>query len=72
MDKKMWAIGFQEHLPIDDENSLFKFEMGVPTPKNHDLLVEVEAVSVNPVDIAVRRSTEKMTKPKVIGWNRDF
>lgn len=69
MDKKMWAIGFQEHLPIDDENSLFKFEMDVPTPKNHDLLVEVEAVSVNPVDIAVRRGTEKLTNPKVIGWD---
>ncbi|TLQ05208.1 zinc-binding alcohol dehydrogenase family protein [Pediococcus stilesii] len=65
----MWAIGFQEHLPIDDKNSLFKFEMDMPVPEKHDLLIKVEAVSVNPVDIAVRKGTEKLTEPKVIGWD---
>lgn len=69
MNKKMWAIGFQEHLPIDAEKSLFKFEMDVPVPKKRDLLVKVEAVSVNPVDIGVRKGAEKLTEPKVIGWD---
>lgn len=66
----MKAIGFTEHLNIDDPNSLFEFEEPIPTPKSHDLLVEVSAVSVNPVDVSIRRNGHGVLKaPKVIGWD---
>ncbi len=43
----MKAIGFTQHLDINDPESLFEFEKPVPSPKGHDLLVKVNAVSVN-------------------------
>jgi NADPH2:quinone reductase len=70
MSEKMWAIGFQKHLPIEAADSLFKFETAMPTPKRRDLLVKVDAISVNPIDIAVRKNGEEtLTEPKVIGWD---
>lgn len=66
----MKAIGFTQHLNINDSRSLFEFEESVPVPKGHDLLVKVNAVSVNPVDVGVRRGGHgKLTTPKVIGWD---
>ncbi|MFT8392804.1 MAG: zinc-binding alcohol dehydrogenase family protein [Liquorilactobacillus ghanensis] len=66
----MQAIGFQQHLPITAANSLFIFETLIPTPKGHDLLVEVNAVAVNPVDVGVRQSGHTtLKKPKILGWD---
>ena len=66
----MKAIGFKKHLKIDDPESLIDFEMKKPTAKGHDLLVKVNAVSVNPVDIGVRKRGHSVLKtPKVIGWD---
>lgn len=66
----MKAIGFTEHLSITNPNSLFEFEENIPSPKGHDLLVKVNAVSVNPVDVGVRHSGhKKLMTPKVIGWD---
>lgn len=64
----MKAIGFKKHLKIDDPESLIDFDMEKPTAKGHDLLVKVNAVSVNPVDVGVRKSGHMVLKtPKVIG-----
>ncbi|WP_242334642.1 zinc-binding alcohol dehydrogenase family protein [Limosilactobacillus urinaemulieris] len=66
----MKAIGFTQHLDINDPKSLFEFEEPIPSPKGHDLLVKINAVSVNPVDIGVRRSgRKKLMTPKIIGWD---
>lgn len=66
----MKAIGFTEHLPINSPNSLKEFELPIPTPKAHDLLVKVQGVSVNPVDVFVRRGGHvKLKQPKIIGWD---
>jgi NADPH2:quinone reductase len=51
----MKAIGFTRSLPASDPQSLIDFETPQPTPAGQDLLVEVQAVSVNPVDYRVRR-----------------
>lgn len=68
----MKAIGFKEHLPIGDPNSLIEFTKSRPTAKGHDLLVKVNAVSVNPVDVGVRRGGRGILKqPKVIGWDAE-
>lgn len=66
----MRAIGFTEKLPIENEKSLITFFEPRPTPSGHDLLVNVQATSVNPVDTSVRRGTTgTLTTPKVIGWD---
>ena len=65
----MKAITFTEHaLPIDNPHVLIDISLPVPTPGPRDLLVEVRAVSVNPVDTKVRAGT--FTKePKILGWD---
>lgn len=65
----MKAITFIQHgLPIEDPQSLQDIEMPAPVPGPRDLLVEVHAVSVNPVDTKVRAGT--FTKePKILGWD---
>lgn len=65
----MKAISFTQHaLPIDNPQALIDISIPVPTPGPRDLLVEVRAVSVNPVDTKVRAGT--FTKePKILGWD---
>jgi NADPH:quinone reductase-like Zn-dependent oxidoreductase len=46
----MQAVGYQKSLPIDDVKSLVDVELAKPSPTGRDLLVKVQAVSVNPVD----------------------
>jgi NADPH2:quinone reductase len=68
----MKAIGFKTSLPIDNQDSFIEFETVKPIPSGHDLLVKIEAVSVNPVDFKIRQSAAKDTvleTPKIIGWD---
>ena len=44
----MKAVGFLKSLPIDDADSLFDVDLPDPRPLENDLLVEIEAVSINP------------------------
>ena len=50
----MKAIAYQHSLPIADALSLQDVDLLEPTPLARDLLVEVHAVAVNPVDAKVR------------------
>lgn len=52
--KRTTAVGYEDNLPITDPHSLTTREVEVPDLGPHDLLVEVEAVSVNPVDVKLR------------------
>ena len=65
----MKAISFTQHaLPIDNPQALIDISLPRPTPRPRDLLVEVRAVSVNPVDTKVRVGT--ITKePIILGWD---
>lgn len=63
------AIGFYQGLPISDPASLSDITVDVVAPEGHDLLVEVEAVSVNPVDLKVRGAAPASSEPKVIGFD---
>lgn len=60
----MRAIGYQTSLPADDPQALVDIELPRPEPGARDLLVEVRAVSVNPVDTKVRRRAA----PEAGGW----
>lgn len=66
----MKAVGLYRYLPIDHPESLSDLELPVPTTKGHDLLVRVEAVSVNPVDTKVRAPKDLAEpEPRVLGWD---
>ena len=54
----MRAVGYRKSLPISDEASLIDVDLPRPEVSGRDLLVEVRAVSVNPVDTKVRRRAE--------------
>ncbi len=48
------AIGYRANLPVTDSASLLAEQVDVPALGPHDLVVQVEAVSVNPVDVKNR------------------
>jgi NADPH2:quinone reductase len=66
----MRAVGYQLPQPISAETSLLDIELPMPDAKGRDILVEVKAVSVNPVDAKVRRSAvPEAGQHKVLGWD---
>lgn len=65
----MKAIAFTQHgLPIEDPSALLDMDLPKPVPGPRDLLVEVHAISVNPVDTKIRAGSGA-TEPKVVGWD---
>jgi NADPH:quinone reductase len=69
MAEKMRAVGYRKPLPISDPASLEDLEVPVPEPGPRDLLVRVEAVSVNPVDVKTRASADPGGEPKILGYD---
>jgi NADPH:quinone reductase len=66
----MRAIGFQQPGSIDRDEALVDIDLPTPTPERQDLLVEVKAVSVNPVDVKIRQSAKPDPGTwKVLGWD---
>jgi zinc-binding alcohol dehydrogenase family protein len=66
----MKAVALKRYLPSSDPESLLDVELPDPTPQGRDLLVRVQAISVNPVDVKVRSPKDKVEpSPKVIGWD---
>lgn len=64
----MKAVAYSKSLPISEPESLVDMELPDPTPGPQDLLVKVEAVSVNPVDTKIRVLVQP-DGPKVLGWD---
>ncbi|BEU27468.1 zinc-binding alcohol dehydrogenase family protein [Paraburkholderia sp. 22B1P] len=58
----------QSGLPIDDSRALFEVDMPKPVPGPRDLLVKIEAISVNPVDTKVRAGGQPAS-PRILGWD---
>ncbi|UJB17878.1 MULTISPECIES: zinc-binding alcohol dehydrogenase family protein [Lysobacter] len=66
----MKAVALTRYLPIDDPQSLVDVELPAPTASGHDLLVRVEAISVNPVDTKVRSPKPQVeAQPRVLGFD---
>jgi zinc-binding alcohol dehydrogenase family protein len=66
----MRAIGYREPGSIDRPQSLVDHELPTPVATGRDLLVEVKAVSVNPVDVKVRQGATPMDGDcKTLGWD---
>ncbi len=66
----MKAVAYQNPLPIDNPASLQDIDLPAPVASGHDLLVEVKAVSVNPVDYKVRIGRQPPAGQwQVLGWD---
>jgi zinc-binding alcohol dehydrogenase family protein len=66
----MRAVGYQQSLPIEQDASLIDVELPQPEPAPRDLLVEIKAVSLNPVDTKVRmRAQPEPGSVKVLGFD---
>ncbi|MEK1906148.1 MAG: zinc-binding alcohol dehydrogenase family protein [Pseudomonas sp.] len=66
----MKAIAYYQNLPIDHAEALLDIELEAPQPGPHDLLVEVRAISVNPVDTKIRRNVSPVAgQAKILGWD---
>lgn len=66
----MKAVAYYQSLPADHADALQDVELPAPTPGPHDLLVEVKAISVNPVDTKIRRNVAPTDgAAKVLGWD---
>lgn len=69
MTKQMKKIGFYQGLPIEEKDSFIKIMDVVPVATGHDLLVAVDAISVNPVDTKLRQGAAKKEQLTVLGFD---
>lgn len=67
----MRAIAYRQPGPIDRPGALVDIELPRPEPGGHDILVEVAAVSVNPVDAKVRAAAAPFPgrSERILGWD---
>lgn len=65
----MKAIGYKKNGPIDAPDALVEFEAPEPKLGQRDLLVQVMGISVNPIDIKVRKNVPAESGFKIIGYD---
>lgn len=66
----MEAIGYRQSLPLTEAESLFDYIAPDPVPSGRDLLVEIRAIAVNPVDGKVRlRAQPPAGQTAILGWD---
>ena len=66
----MKAVGYRQSLPLTEAESLFDFIAPDPVPSGRDLLVEIRAIAVNPVDGKVRlRAQPPAGQTAILGWD---
>lgn len=67
----MKAIGASRFLPVEDPSFLVEFDAPMPEPGPLDLLVELRAVAVNPVDTKIRAmlGDGPHDPPRILGWD---
>lgn len=66
----MKAVAYYQSLPAEHPEALQEVQLDAPSPGPHDLLVEVRAISVNPVDTKIRRNVAPENgAAKVLGWD---
>lgn len=65
----MRAVAYRHARPVTADDALIDVEIERPEPGPHDLLVKVEAVSVNPVDTKTRGGNDPGGSVKVLGYD---
>ncbi|EIW13376.1 Bifunctional protein: zinc-containing alcohol dehydrogenase, quinone oxidoreductase (NADPH:quinone reductase) [Lactiplantibacillus pentosus KCA1] len=63
------AVGVLQGLPISDPQSLQDVTIDVAQPQGRDILVEVLATSVNPIDTKQRQGQPETTTPRILGFD---
>ena len=64
----MKAIGFEQPFKLSDGNLFKTFNLDIPEPKVHEILVKIQSISVNPVDTK-RRLMDVSKAPRVLGFD---
>ncbi len=65
----MKAFAHTEAVALTADQPLIELEAPMPEPGAHDLLVEVRAVSMNPVDVKVRELMAPEGPHRILGWD---
>ncbi len=66
----MKAVGYAKSRPINDPESLLDIELPEAVATGRDLLVQVRAIGVNPVDYKIRQNVSPVGgEYKVLGWD---
>lgn len=65
----MHAVAVTQSLPITDPDVFVDVDLPVPSPGPLDLLVEIEAISLNPIDVKLRRKAGTPDEPLVLGFD---
>lgn len=66
----MKAVAYQKAGPLTSPEALVDIELDTPVAEGHDLLVRVQAVSVNPVDTKIRNNVNSENNQwKTLGWD---
>lgn len=66
----MKAVGYTRIGDLEAEDALVDFETETPKPGARDLLVKIEAISVNPVDYKLRmRRPPEGDQPNILGYD---
>ncbi|WP_424811422.1 zinc-binding alcohol dehydrogenase family protein [Roseococcus sp. YIM B11640] len=66
----MKAVAYNHCHPVTHEDALLDVVLREPSePRGHDLLVQVKAVSVNPVDAKQRAGADPAGEPRVLGFD---
>lgn len=63
------ALASYQALPVKDPDAFVMVDLPMPELRPRDLLVEVHAVSVNPVDVKRRAGIEPGSGPTVLGYD---
>lgn len=66
----MKAIGYYHPLPIDDAQALVDLDLPTPELRPRDLLVRIQAISVNPADVKLRANAKPPADtPRILGYD---
>lgn len=66
----MKAVAYQKAGSITSPEALIDVELDTPVAQGYDLLVRVQAISVNPVDTKIRKNVSAENNQwKVLGWD---
>lgn len=65
----MPAVVVTRSLPVSDPDVFVDAQVPAPTPGPNDLLIEVRAVSVNPIDVKIRKGAGTLDEPLILGFD---
>lgn len=65
----MRAVGYRSPLPVEHSESLLDLVVPIPVPGARDLIVEVKAASVNPIDAKERQRGQDHPEGRVLGYD---